>query len=240
MLTRKAVWLAGVVAVLTCVMVSAASAQPADRRTYFTFSGPVEVPGATLPAGKYLFHVMDPFFGSKVIQVKSADGDTALAMFLTVAAERMEPADRPEIRFMETPAGTPPAIKTWWYPGAQIGWEFVYPKEQARRLAQATTEPILTTKPETRTPQETEAVPLARLTPRGELDFENSKATPAPPGGAVQYGEMTSPPPAAPEATMARAETPRRLPQTGSWLPLALVFGLSALGAAFALRTVGR
>ncbi len=239
MLTRRAVWLAGVVAVLTCVMVSATSAQPADRRTYFTFSAPVEVPGATLPAGKYLFHVMDPFMGSKVIQVKSADDQTALAMFITASAERMQPAERPEIRFMETPAGSPPAIKTWWYPGALIGWEFVYPKEQARHLSARTSQPVLTTKAETRTPKETEAEQLTRLTPQGEMAFETSKTGATPPEGAVQYGEMTVPSPP-PEAVIARAQPVQRLPQTGSSLPTIVLIGLSALGAALALRTVGR
>ena len=35
-------------------------AQTADYQTYFTFSGPVTLPGATLPAGKYLFRLADP------------------------------------------------------------------------------------------------------------------------------------------------------------------------------------
>ena len=30
-----------------------------DRTTYVTFSGPVSLPGVTLPAGEYLFRVAD-------------------------------------------------------------------------------------------------------------------------------------------------------------------------------------
>ena len=33
------------------------AAQPADRLTYVTFSGPVSVPGTTLPAGTYAFRL---------------------------------------------------------------------------------------------------------------------------------------------------------------------------------------
>ena len=40
-------------------------------------------------------------------------------------------------------------MKTWWYPGNTIGREFIYPKSQARRLAQATNKTVLTTKAET-------------------------------------------------------------------------------------------
>jgi len=56
---------------------------------------------------------------------------------------------------MEAPAGTPPPIKTWWYPGSRTGYEFLYPKEEARRLAKAATQPVLTTAAETTKPEET-------------------------------------------------------------------------------------
>jgi len=45
------------------VLASSAFAQTIDKKVYFTFSGPVEIPGATLPAGKYLFHLADPDSG---------------------------------------------------------------------------------------------------------------------------------------------------------------------------------
>jgi hypothetical protein len=34
-----------------------AQGAPEDKRVFFTFSGPVAVPGVTLPAGKYLFRL---------------------------------------------------------------------------------------------------------------------------------------------------------------------------------------
>ena len=43
-------------AMLACVAGTAA-AQPPDKRTFFTFSGPVALPGVTLPAGQYLFRL---------------------------------------------------------------------------------------------------------------------------------------------------------------------------------------
>ena len=39
----------------------------------------------------------------------------------------------PEVRFTESTAGAPPAIRAWWYPYDSTGFEFIYPKGQAGR-----------------------------------------------------------------------------------------------------------
>src|SRR5258705_6015376 len=110
---------------------STVAAQPLDKRTYFTFSAPVEVPGVALPPGKYMFRVVDPDTGGNVVQVVSEDGQKPYAMFFALPAMRPTPAPESEVRFMETPAGTPRAIKTWWFAGDTTGREFIYPKEHA-------------------------------------------------------------------------------------------------------------
>src|SRR5687767_7934387 len=46
--------------------------------------------------------------------------------------------------FRETPAGTPPAVQYWYFPGERIGKEFIYPKDQATRIARATGSKVLT------------------------------------------------------------------------------------------------
>jgi hypothetical protein len=145
---RNALRSACAVALLACFMEGAASAQTFDKRTVFTFSGPVALPGVTLPAGQYLFRLADPT-ERKVVQVLSADGKTTYGMFFSLPAERFEPASAPEVRFMETAAGMPAAIKAWWYPGERTGYEFMYPKDQARRLAQGASQPVLTTQAHT-------------------------------------------------------------------------------------------
>ncbi len=119
-----------------------ASAQPADKRTFFTFSGKVEMPGVALPAGKYEFRIINPDTSRNVIQVRSGDGKKNFGLFATHSAQRVTAADEAEVRFLEAGAGAPPAIKTWWYPGERTGYEFVYPKAQARRLAQRTRQPV--------------------------------------------------------------------------------------------------
>jgi len=136
-------------AVLTLSIGGRAEAQPADYRTYFTFSAPVTLPGITLPAGKYVFRLADPDSSRKVINVLSADGKKSLAMLHTIPNRAMKAPKDAEIRFMETSAKVPPPVKTWWYAGKAIGYEFIYPRKQALELAKATSEPILTTAKET-------------------------------------------------------------------------------------------
>jgi hypothetical protein len=163
MRTRTFVRLAFTGVVLAFLLAGTALAQPMDKRTFFTFSGPVAIPGVTLPAGKYMFRVADTS-SRDVLQVLSADGKKSYASFFAIRAQRAESVPTPEVRFMETAAGMPAAIDTWWYPSERTGYEFIYPKEQARLLARGTGQPILTTRGETVTPE----AELTVVAPTGE------------------------------------------------------------------------
>lgn len=81
MLSTRVFCLACAVAVFVCLLAAPVSAQPPDKRTLFTFSGPVTLPGVTLPAGQYLFRLADPNSSSKVVQVLNADGTKPYGLF---------------------------------------------------------------------------------------------------------------------------------------------------------------
>ena len=151
---RKALRSVCAVALFACLMEGTGSAQTYDERAVFTFSGPIAVPGVTLPAGQYLFRLADPTGSRKVVQVLSADGKTPYGMFFSLPAERVEPASTPEVQFMETASGMPAAVKAWWYPGERSGYEFMYPKDQARQLAQGADHPALTAQAPVSTPED--------------------------------------------------------------------------------------
>ena len=85
-------------------------AQPADKRTYFTFSGPVEMPGVALPAGRYVFRIANPDTSRNVIQVLSGDGKKKFGLFSSHNSERATASDDAEVRFMEAGPEAPPAI----------------------------------------------------------------------------------------------------------------------------------
>ena len=205
-------------AMLLTMSATPASAQggPLDSRTEFTFNQPVELPGVTLPPGTYVFRFVDATTGRKVMQVQAKDASSkTFGMFLTINAERPRPSDDAELRFLETPAGQPAAVKTWWYPGNTIGREFIYPKSQARRLAQATNTTVLTTRAESVTDEQMQTAELTYVSPSGQetaLTDEQlvEAAANTPPVGATAQATMAdadrTP---AQEGTMARASLPR-------------------------------
>jgi hypothetical protein len=252
---RQALRLACSVALLACVVATPSTAQPVDKRTLFTFSGPVSMPGVTLPAGQYLFRLADPNSGRNVIQVLSGDGTKPYGMFFSMRAERFEPASTPEVRFMETAAGMPAAIKTWWYPGERSGYEFVYPKEQARRLAQGASQPVLTTQSQTTTTEQTNTSDLTRISSTGQETNVRADGNPAAstPGGTSQQGEIGSSTTSIANATIpaqvdakpvgtsgqAAQSVPQMvrasLPQTASMNPMVAFIGTLALFAGIGL-----
>ena len=226
-------------------------AQTIDNRTFFTFSAPVTLPGVTLPAGKYLFRNPDTLTGRRVVQVLSEDGRQAYAQLLTIPVQRFDAPKEPEIRFMETAEGTPAAIKSWWYPGRTIGWEFIYPKEQALRLAKGAGAPVLTTiNAQNDTTEEMKSADLTRVSASGGETAVTVEETPTATAvaGTSQEGQVAastievpaSPTPVSVQASATTGATRTRLPQTASPAPIAALMGtLSVMGAA-ALRAMRR
>src|SRR4051812_17700084 len=89
---RKVLGSVCVVALCAGLTPATATAQPADKRTYFTFSGPVDMPGVALPAGRYVFRLANPDTSRNVVQVTSADGKRVYGMFHSYPSERATPA----------------------------------------------------------------------------------------------------------------------------------------------------
>jgi len=114
-----------------------------DKKTIVTFSAPVEIPGKALPAGTYVFKLLDSSSNRNIVQVWDKDEKHLLATILAIPDYRLKPADKPVIRFEERPSGTPEAVKAWFYPGDQFGQQFVYPHDRAVELAKRTNQNVL-------------------------------------------------------------------------------------------------
>jgi hypothetical protein len=127
-----------VVAVLA-VLTSRVAAQETNVQevTYLTFSNTVEMPGVTLPAGTYMFRLADTP-SRNVVQVLDRDGKDIRGQWLFVQSERPPVSGDTVIMFKENRAGATPAIQYWYFPGEKIGKEFIYPKEQAEKIAART------------------------------------------------------------------------------------------------------
>jgi hypothetical protein len=132
-------------AIATLWYAPSASADAWNDRTSLKFSEPVMIPGTTLPAGTYTFSLSDLDSDRHVVQVTSEDGSKMFARTLAVPIRRMEPKGDVVLKFAPTVPGEPPAIKAWFYPGSLYGHEFVYPEEQATKIAERTKTLVLST-----------------------------------------------------------------------------------------------
>lgn len=240
MISKKVITAVCAAAILTSMSATPVRAQTMDSRTEFTFNQPIELPGVTLPPGTYIFRLMDALAGRHVMQVTAKDSTNKThGLFLTISAQRPKPSDNAELRFLETPAGLPAAVKTWWYPGNITGREFIYPKSQARRLAQATNQTVLTTRAESMTDDQMKTADLTYMSPTGQetaLTDEQivAAARNTPPVGTASADTSARAP--VQEGTMASAPTRTRLPKTSTPLAGIGLMGLMSLIGAAALR----
>ena len=175
-----------------------------------------------MSAGTYVFKLADSASDRSVVQVFNQDQNHFYGTFLTIPDYRLKPAGKPIITFDERAAGSPEAVRAWFYPGENYGHEFVYPKAKAVQLAKANSTPVPsmpnelaanTTKPAT-TMQETHVVemkqaPLKAQQPTKEVEI------------AQVFVTQAAPQPALPE----------KLPTTASSLPLVGLLGLFSLAS---------
>ena len=203
-----------VAAVLVGVMTPAAPASGVtyDKLAYLTFSAPVQIPGVTLRAGTYRFHLANPDTSRNVLQVLSDDGSTVYAMFHTIQDGRTSLTANPTVTFRETPEGVPPAVKSLFYGGEYRGYEFIYPKGGPNMIPAVFPQPEIT----------------YTAAPAGEpvLEPEVEAAVPEPV--------------AAPAVEQAPQPAAVELPRTATPLPLLAAGGLTSLLAGLGLALLRR
>jgi hypothetical protein len=209
-----------------------------NKKTIVTFSQPVEIPGGIiLPAGTYVFKLMDSASNRHIVQIFNQDQTHIYATILAIPNWRLRATDKTVIKFAERPSGSPEAIRAWFYPGANSGEEFVYPKRRAVELAKATNMPVLAM------PTELESVittPAKSVNDEPVVALKEAPLTAVnPTGEEVEIAQVVTPPP----VQTTDADTPQpieRLPQTASPLPLLGLIGLLSLGAGFALLVISK
>lgn len=199
-----------------------------NQKTTFKFNGPVEVPGQILPAGTYIFKLVDSQSNRHIVRVFADDEKTVLGTFLTIPEYRHEVSDKTIVTFSERPGGSADAIRAWVYPGRNYGHEFVYPKNKAVALARANHVPV---------PAMPEELASDTTTPVTGLDAPEIVAMFIAPLKAEEpSGRETEVESDFPTTDAPVAGLPETLPATASPLPLIGFAGLLSLGAALALR----
>jgi len=252
---------AAALTVMTLLTGSVAAQDPnVSERSFLTFSSSFELPGLTLQPGTYVFKLADTP-SRNVVQVWTRDEKEMLGHWTFVQSERTRTSDENVVMFKEMPAGTTPAVQYWYYPGERIGKEFIYPKDQAARIAKASGTPVLAaegdagsvtsinaqgevTEWKREQPAQAAAAPQADTNPvqsQVQIDpqaptQDNRAAAPAPQGEPVPVPEPAPAPVATSgvaESQVARADT---LPSTASPLALIGLLGLLSLAGAAGVR----
>jgi LPXTG-motif cell wall-anchored protein len=226
------------------VLSPVAKADEWNRKTVMTFSAPVEIPGVhlkgwgILPAGTYVFKILDSATDRHIVQIFNKDQTVVYATILAIPNYRLQATGKTVVTFRERPAGQPEALRAWFYPGNNTGEEFVYPRAKAMELAKTANTAVLFTAVE---------IPVEVAEPIKTADHPvvvQLKQAPVmaiqPTGEEVEVAQVVTPPPApaAMQAEPVQVAEAQQLPKTGSELPLIELLGLLALGGAWTLRLV--
>lgn len=228
-LNRAVFCVLSIVVLYAVVFSSAAGAQSRSKKTSVTFSAPVEIPGVNaqvLPAGTYVFRLLDSQSDRHIVQVFNKAENHIYATILAIPNYRLKATDKTVMTFAERRAGDPQAIRAWFYPGDNWGQEFVYPKSKAIQLAKITNQPVLYIEDEIARNID---VPAATVTEPAVIAL---KAAPVravlPTGEETALAEVVVPPPVQTAS----------LPKTASELPLLALVGFLCMSVAVSMRTL--
>jgi hypothetical protein len=207
-----------------------ASAQTRSKKTTVTFSAPVEIPGVgaqVLPAGTYVFKLLDSTSDRNIVQIFSKDEKHVFATILAVPNYRLKATDKTVMTFAERAAGDPQAIRAWFYPGDNWGQEFVYPKAKAMALAKIAKQPVIYI------PDEIAPNLVAPVTTVDDAPVVALRSAPLmaikPTGEDVAIVEVITAPP---------MRTAAHLPKTASDMPLLAMMGFLCLGLGLSFRAL--
>ena len=223
-----------------------AQADPWDKKTILTTNKTIQVENRVLPAGTYVFKLLDSPSNRHVVQIFNEDQSHIIDTVMAIPNYRMRPTGHSRFLFYETPPGAAPALHAWFYPGDNFGQEFRYPKHLAmlqtvqqtdessrmqKREEQTKTEETVAEAPPVETPAAPE--PAAEPAPQQEEAVTTQQEQP------LELAQNTPPPAPAPESQSMPAESPRQLPKTASPYPLVGLAGMFSL-ALYALLRVKR
>jgi hypothetical protein len=214
-----------------------AKADEWDKKTILTVNETITLPNATLQAGTYTFKLLDSQSDRHIVQVFDKDGMHLITTVLAIPNYRLQPTGKSKFSFWEVPAGTPPAMRAWFYPGDNFGQEFVYPKNLSTQIAASAKVAVPTMAAVSTEEYKTAAIETtdesgksATLDEKTYTRTEVAVAAPAPEPVAAPAPVVVAPEPQA-------VVEPAELPHTASSVPLIGLLGLVSMAGFFALRT---
>jgi hypothetical protein len=185
-----------------------------NKKTVLKLTEPMQIEGVLLQPGTYVFRLMDSKADRHIVRIMNEDETQVVATIIGMPHYELGPPNKSQTDFWEAPAVTPPAVKTWHYPGEMLGLQFT-PAPPTQVAAPTPPAPA---------PPAAEA-PAPAPAPEAPAPPETAEAQPAP-----------APPQEAPAPAPAPVET---LPKTASALPLIALIGLIFVAISLVLRRLG-
>ena len=227
-----------------------------DKKTEITVKEAIQVPGKTLPPGKYVLKLFNSNVDRHVVQIFNERQDKVEATLLAFNNYRLRPTGETVLSYWETPAGSQPALRAWFYPGDNYGQEFAYPKEMAAQISQRNNNAEVPSfegnpsdlvgkeEPSISQNQSSQALNDQPVNPQPETAAARFNASPArdtttpKPISEPQLLAQNQNQPLAPAAQTPPAREPSELPQTASLIPLIAMGGMILIAFATALHWI--
>ena len=232
--------------VISMVFVIDIQADQWNKKTIITITQPLQLPGVTLQPGKYVFKLGDSSSNRHIVHVFNEDETDVLTTILAIPNYRLRPTGDSEFGFWETPKGTAPALRAWFYPGDNFGQEFAYPKNEAMVITAAVGQMVPSISAEeqmeiARTEVKTETAELKTdvVTEEPQEVAEVAEVEPITPA-VEEPARVEEPTPAVEtqkEDTVIEEE-PKALPATASSFPLVALLGMLSLVMAVVVRGI--
>ena len=187
-----------------------------NKKTIMKLTEPMQIEGVLLQPGTYVFRLMDSTADRHLVRIMNEDETQVVATIIGMPHYELEPPSKSQTDFWETPAVTPPGVKTWHYPGEMLGLQFTPPP-----------------------PTQTAAVVPAPAPAPAPAAVEAPAPAPAPEAPAPPHAAEAPPAPAPQEAPAPAPSPVQTLPKTASSLPLIALMGLAFVAISLILRRLG-
>jgi hypothetical protein len=131
----------GLILTFALLFVPSARADEWNQATQLTFSQPIEIPGhKILAAGTYWFINMADLSAPNLVQIFNADRTKVIATVSTISVQRAERLWNTEVDVARSESTGSDALVNWYYPGDNVGHEFLYSRPEERTIA---SEPLI-------------------------------------------------------------------------------------------------
>ncbi|MDQ2842220.1 MAG: hypothetical protein M3Y72_14500 [Acidobacteriota bacterium] len=131
---------------LLSVFIGPVIVHAADDTQKIAVADKLQIPGGTLKSGSYTFSVEDRLPDRAIVRISSDSSDKRY-LLLTVPNSKLAADSASQLLYFGTNSGNKDALKAWKCPTCSAPLEFVYPKLEAVKITDASTEPVLAVDP---------------------------------------------------------------------------------------------